>query len=255
MIVSFGSKSHFEFSLEHSPEMRPKGYDALMRRGILFVLSGASGVGKGSMLRYVLNLEGAKMHFSVSWTTRSARSGEQDGLDYYFKTRAEFETELHDPNGGGFLEHAEFVGNFYGTPRRAVNEKLEAGIDVMLDVERIGALSVRQLMPEAVLVQVVPPNLSELRQRLLLRGTDDLDAIGRRLKRAVEDIGFAREFDYVIVNNTLMEAVDKLTSIIHAERMRSSRTPQSWLEQAVSKDPDLELRLDRLEAEIRRNGH
>lgn len=233
----------------------PKGYDDTMRRGILFVLSGASGVGKGSMLQSVLIQEGAKMHFSVSWTTRAARAGEQDGLDYFFKTRAEFETELHDPNGGGFLEHAEFVGNLYGTPRRAVNEKLEAGRDVMLDVERIGALSVRHLMPEAVLVQVVPPNLSELRQRLLLRGTDDLDVIERRLKRAVEDISFARAFDYVIVNNILMEAKDKLTSIIHAERMRSSRTPQSWLDQAISKDMDLELRLNRLEAEIRRNGH
>jgi guanylate kinase len=235
--------------------LNSKGYDALMRRGILFVLSGASGVGKGSMLRYVLNLEGAKLHFSISWTTRSARTNEQSGQDYYFKTREEFETELHDPNGGGFLEHAEFVGNLYGTPRRAVNEKLEAGIDVMLDVERMGALSVRRLMPEAVLVQVVPPSLSELRQRLLLRGTDDLDVIERRLARAVEDIGFAREFDYVIVNNTLMEAVDKLTSIIHAERLRSNHTPQSWLDQAVSKDPELEVKLDRLEAEIRRNGH
>lgn len=219
------------------------------------MLSGASGVGKGSMLTAVLNDEGAKMHFSVSWTTRNARVDEQNGLDYYFKTREEFETELHDPNGGGFLEHAEFVGNLYGTPRRAVVEKLEAGIDVMLDVERIGALNVRKLMPEAVLVQVVPPNMSELRQRLLLRGTDALDAIGRRLKRAVEDIGFAREFDYVIVNNTLMDARNKLSAIIHAERMRSSRTPQSWLDQAVSKDLELELKLDRLEAQIRRNGH
>jgi guanylate kinase len=240
--------SHFELdSTKYSHELNLKGYDSLMRRGILFVLSGASGVGKGSMLQSVLIQEGAKMHFSISWTTRTARAGEQHGLDYFFKTREEFETELHDPNGGGFLEHAEFVGNLYGTPRRAVTEKLELGID--------GALCIRQLMPEAVLVQVVPPNLSELRQRLLLRGTDDLDVIERRLKRAVEDISFAREFDYVIVNNILMEAKDKLTSIIHAERMRSSRTPQSWLDQAVSKDPELELRLDRLEAEIRRNGH
>ncbi len=226
-----------------------------MRRGILFVLSGASGVGKGSMLRSVLIQEGAKMHFSVSWTTRSPRPGEENGLDYFFKTREEFETELHDPNGGGFLEHAEFVGNFYGTPRRAVNEKLEAGIDVMLDVERIGALSVRKLMPEAVLVQVVPPSLSELRQRLLLRGTDALEVIEKRLKRAVEDISFAREFDYVIVNSILNEARDKLSTVIHAERMHSSRTPQSWLDQAVSKDPALEVQLDRLETEIRRNGH
>ena len=235
--------------------MHSKGYDNLMRRGILFVLSGASGVGKGSMLQHVLIQEGAKMHFSVSWTTRSARAGEQNGLDYFFKTRTEFETELHDPNGGGFLEHAEFVGNLYGTPRRTVVEKLEAGIDVMLDVERMGALNVRRLMPESVLVQVVPPTLSELRQRLLLRGTDALDVIGRRVDRAVEDIGFAREFDYVIVNNTLIEARDKLSTIIHSERMRSSRTPQSWLDQAVSRDPDLEVKLDRLEAEIRRNGH
>jgi guanylate kinase len=247
--------SHFDFVDQLSPELSCKGYDSPMRRGILFVLSGASGVGKGSMLQHVLNQEGAKLYFSISWTTRSARKDELDGLDYFFKTRKEFETELHDPNGGGFLEHAEFVGNMYGTPRRAVVEKLEAGIDVMLDVERIGALNIRHLMPEAVLVQVVPPNLSELRQRLLLRGTDALEVIGRRLKRAVEDISFAREFDYVIVNNTLLEASNKLSSIIHAERMRSSRTPQSWLDLAVSKDADLEVKLDRLEAQIRRNGH
>lgn len=226
-----------------------------MRRGILFVLSGASGVGKGSMLQGVLNQEIAKMHFSVSWTTRTPREGEKDGLDYFFKSRKEFETELYDHNGGGFLEHAEFVGNLYGTPHRAVREKLEAGIDVMLDVERIGALNIRTLMPEAVLVQVVPPSLSELRQRLLLRGTDAIDVIQKRLKRAVEDISYAREFDYVIVNDIKIEAIDKLTSIIHAERLRSIHTPQTWLDQAISKDPELELRVDRLEAEIRRNGH
>jgi guanylate kinase len=226
-----------------------------MRQGILFVLSGASGVGKGSMLQGVLIQEAAKMHFSISWTTRTPREGEKNGLDYYFKTRQEFETEMHDPNGGGFLEHAQFVENLYGTPRRAVNEKLEAGIDVMLDVERIGAFNVRKLMPEAVLVQVVPPSLSELRQRLLLRGTDSIEVIEKRLKRAVEDISYAKEFDYVIVNDIKIEAIDKLTSIIHAERLRSKHTPQGWLDRAVSKDPELEVRLDRLEAEIRRNGH
>jgi guanylate kinase len=221
-----------------------------MRRGILFVLSGASGVGKGSVLSYVLNTD-ENLYFSVSWTTRGQRKGEVNGKDYFFKTRNEFLQELETT---GFLEHAEFVGNLYGTPRRAIEEQLEAGKDVILDVERIGALNVKRLMPEAVLVQLVPPNLSKLRQRLLKRGTDALDVIGKRLERAKEDMEFYHEFDYVIVNDELNDAVNDLESILRAERLSSRRIVAADFAIHSSQDPSLESELDALEAKIRSSG-
>jgi guanylate kinase len=221
-----------------------------MRRGILFVLSGASGVGKGAVLSYVLSQD-EHLYFSVSWTTRAQRKGEADGKDYHFVTREDFEQEM---KGIGFLEHAEFVGNLYGTPRRAVEKKLEAGIDVMLDVERIGALNVKQLMPDAIMVQLVPPNLSRLRQRLLKRGTDALEVIGRRLVRAKEDMNYFHAFDYVIVNDELGMAVGDLESVIRAERLRSSRIVADAFAIHSSQDAKLEEELDRLESEIRLSG-
>jgi guanylate kinase len=221
-----------------------------MRRGILFVLSGASGVGKGTVLRSVL-LEDDNLYFSVSWTTRGQRKGEENGKDYHFVTREEFE---HEMKGIGFLEHAEFVGNLYGTPRRAVEMKLEAGVDVILDVERIGALNVKSLVSDAVLIQLVPPNLSKLRQRLLKRGTDAIDVIGRRLIRAQEDMNFYREFDYVIVNDDLPTAISDLQSVLRAERLQSSRINPDDFKIHSSTEPKLEAELDRLELEIRRSG-
>ena len=221
-----------------------------MRRGILFVLSGASGVGKGTVLRSVL-LEDENLYFSVSWTTRAQRKGEVDGKDYHFVTREDFEQEM---KGIGFLEHAEFVGNLYGTPRRAVEKKLEAGLDVMLDVERIGALNVKRLVPDAVLIQLVPPNLSKLRQRLLKRGTDALEVIGKRLERAREDMNFYREFDFVIVNDDLSDAIRELQSVVTAERLNSTRIHPDAFAIHSSQDAKLEEELDRLESEIRLSG-
>ena len=221
-----------------------------MRRGILFVLSGASGVGKGTVLRSVL-LEDENLYFSVSWTTRAQRKGELDGKDYHFVTREDFEQEM---KGIGFLEHAEFVGNLYGTPRRAVEKQLEAGMDVMLDVERIGALNVKRLVPDAVLIQLVPPNLSKLRQRLLKRGTDALEVIGKRLERAREDMNFYREFDFVIVNDDLSDAIRELQSVVTAERLNSARIYLDAFAIHSSKDAKLEEELDRLESEIRLSG-
>lgn len=221
-----------------------------MRRGILFVLSGASGVGKGTVLSYVLSQDD-NLYFSVSWTTRGQRKGEIGGKDYFFKTREEFTHELETT---GFLEHAEFVGQLYGTPRRAVEQQLEAGNDVILDVERIGALNVKRLMPEAVLVQLVPPNLSKLRQRLLKRGTDALDVIDRRLTRAKEDMQYYHKFDYVIINDDLATAVDDLSSVLRAERLSTSRIIPSEFEVHSSQDSELELELDNLEQRIRQSG-
>ena len=225
-----------------------------MKRGILFVVSGASGVGKGTILAYVLSQESGRLHFSVSWTTREHRPGETDGKEYFFKTREQFLEELNDPEGGGFLEHAEFVGNFYGTPRRAIEEQLAQGMDVILDVELVGAMNVAKLMPEAVLVLVVPPNLSILRRRLLKRGTDALPVVEKRLKRAVEDMTHYGKFDYVIVNDNLLGAVEDLEAVIRAERLRSSRIDPTAFRKHSSRDARLEPELDRLEDLIRKSG-
>ena len=223
----------------------------MARRGILFVLSGASGVGKGTILSYVLSQE-SNLHFSVSWTTRERRAGEIDAKDYFFKSRTDFETELND--GSGFLEYAEFVGNLYGTPRRAIEERLAAGSDVILDVELVGAINVAKLMPDAVLVLVVPPDLSILRRRLLKRGTDALPVIEKRLKRAVEDMTHYGKFDYVIVNRDLLSAVNDLEAIIHAERLRSSALDPVEFKIHSSRDPKIEADLDRLQELILRSG-
>jgi guanylate kinase len=221
-----------------------------MRRGILFVLSGASGVGKGTVLRSLL-ADDENLYFSVSWTTRKQRDGEVDAKDYHFVTRDEFEQEM---KGIGFLEHAEFVGNLYGTPRRAVEKKLEAGVDVVLDVERFGALNVKKLVPDAVLIQLVPPNLSELRKRLLIRDTDTPEVIAKRLVRAQEDMLFYREFHYIVVNEKVPLAVADLQSIVQAERLKSKRINANDFAIHSTKIPGLEQDLDRLELEKQRSG-
>jgi guanylate kinase len=225
----------------------------LANPGTLFVLSGASGVGKGSMLKWVLAEERKRLWFSVSWTTRSQRPGEVEGVDYFFKTTDGFVAELEDPKGG-FLEHAEFVGHRYGTPRRPIAERLAAGQDVILDIELQGAMQVRALMPEAILILVVPPNLSILRHRLLKRGTEALDVIERRIGRAERDIGRAHEFHYVIVNDTLSTAVDDLQAIIRAERLRASKRSEADLRRFSSTDPEFEPEVKRIEAVIRQSG-
>lgn len=223
------------------------------KRGTLFVLSGASGVGKGSMLQLVL-AQTPDLHFSVSWTTRPPRASEVEGRDYFFKSREEFERELSDPEGAGFLEHAEFVGNLYGTPRRAVESLLAAGHDVILDIELDGAMQVARKLTDAVLILVVPPSLSVLRLRLLRRGTDALPVIRRRLERAVRDMARAPQFHFVIVNGELHSAVDDLAAIVRSQRLRASRIDAADLAVFGGTDPDLEAELDRVEAKIRDSG-
>ena len=145
-------------------------------------------------------------------------------------------------------------GNLYGTPRRPIEEQLAAGMDVICDIELVGALQVRHLIQEAVFILVVPPNLTELRRRLLRRATDTLPVIQKRLTRAVEDMTHYPEFDYVIVNDTLHTAVDDLLAVIRAERLRSSRIDTGDFAAHSSKDIEREPELDRLENEIRKSG-
>ncbi len=191
----------------------------MSRKGILFVMTGASGVGKDTIRQAALpDIE--NLFFSISATTRLARPGEVHGRQYYFYDKATFETMLAE---GGFLEHADYVGDYYGTPAKPVYEALEEGRDVLLELELVGARKVKEKLPEAVMIFIAPPTLIELERRLRGRGTDSEEKIQKRLKRAREEIQAVKEFDYVIVNAMLLDAVQDFKSVLCSEKLRSER--------------------------------
>ena len=183
-------------------------------KGLLLVFSGPSGVGKGTVLKEYL-----KKHphpaFSVSATTRKPRTGEIHGQHYFFLSREEFELLVEN---GGLLEHAQFAGNCYGTPREAVEQNLEKGIDVVLEIEVQGALQVKQKCPDALLVFVMPPSFEELRRRLTDRGTEDGATVERRLANAAREMEAAKHYDYIVVNQTVEDAADQLEQIVCAAK-------------------------------------
>lgn len=191
-------------------------------------MTGASGVGKGTLRE--LWLKSQDVFFSVSKTTRAARPGERPGTDYHFVTEEEFLAELGQ---NGFLEHAEFAGNRYGTPKGPIEAALASGQDVILEIEVLGAMQVRQQSSEAVLIFIMPPSLSELRRRLEGRATENQAQIERRLTRAREEILEAHNFDYVVMNDDLERAVLDMHAIQRAERSRSSRISTEVLKQIV----------------------
>lgn len=195
-----------------SPSSRAAG----PRRGLLLVITGASGVGKGTLRERWL--AGQDVFYSTSWTTREARPGEQDGVDYVFVTPEAF---LEKARVGGFLEHAQFVGNHYGTPVEPIEAALARGQDVVLEIEVEGAMQVQERMgDEAVLVFIMPPSLSELRRRLTGRATETPERIEKRLARARDEITQAHAFRYVVVNDDLDRAVGELHAVQRAERAR-----------------------------------
>lgn len=216
-----------------------------MARGNLFVMTGASGVGKGTIRGRLLEYH--RMYYSISMTTRPPREGERSGVDYYFVTKPDFEAKIGQ---NGFLEHALYVDDYYGTPREPVEAALGRGQDVLLEIEVQGALQVAEAMPEAILVFIIPPSLSELRRRLLVRGTDRLEKIHKRLRRAEEEIRLAKEFKYVLVNDQLDKAVGDFASIIQAERLKYGRMTEA-IERSLSRDPAVEAECDEIE---RRRG-
>ncbi|WP_264775932.1 guanylate kinase [Deinococcus aetherius] len=186
------------------------------RRGLLLVMTGASGVGKGTLRERWL--AGQDVFYSTSWTTREARPGERDGVDYVFVTPEVF---LEKVRRGGFLEHAQFVGNHYGTPVEPIEAALARGQDVVLEIEVEGAMQVRDRMgDEAILVFIMPPSLTELRRRLVSRATETPERIEKRLARARDEITQAHAFRYVIVNDDLDRAVAELHAVQRAERAR-----------------------------------
>ena len=190
----------------------------MSKRGKLFVISGPSGAGKSTVVSRAMQ-ERQDVCFSTSVTTRSPRPGEVDGRDYFFIDRARFdEMVAHDE----LLEHAEYVSNCYGTPRAYVEQRLAEGLNVLLDIEIQGARQVRDKVPEAVKIFVVPPTLEELRRRLEGRGTESAEAIEGRLARARQEYGEATFYDYIIVNDKIDVAAQELAAIITAEHCRAA---------------------------------
>jgi len=184
-----------------------------MEKGKLIVLSGFSGSGKGTVVNELLNRYD-DYAISVSATTRSPRQGEKEGVHYFFKTVEEFEKMIKNDD---FIEHAVFVNNHYGTPKEFVDKKLNEGINVILEIEVVGALKVKEKLPDTIMVYIIPPSASELKNRLVNRGTESIDVINNRLKRAIEEIDFIKSYDYVIINDDLNECVEKINNIIHSE--------------------------------------
>jgi guanylate kinase len=191
-----------------------------MKQGRLIVISGPSGTGKGSIIKKVMERWPAA-EFSISMTTRGKREGEEHGVHYYFATREEFEATIED---GGFLEWADVFGNYYGTPKAPVEKLLAEGADIILDIDIQGAMNVRKAMPGAVLIFILPPSIKELRRRLEHRGTDAQDVIEKRLAKALTEIGTAREYDYVVVNDDLDVAAEQVLSIVQASHLEVDET-------------------------------
>lgn len=192
----------------------------MSERGLLIVFSGPSGVGKGTVRQEIFSTPDHKFEYSVSMTTRAQRPGEVDGKDYFFRSREEFEELIRK---GQMLEYAEYVGNYYGTPLTYVNETLDKGIDVFLEIEVQGALQVKKKVPDAVFIFLTPPDLNELQERLIGRGTDSEEVIAQRIERAREEIALMSEYDYAIVNDEVPLAAERVKRVIEAEHFRVDR--------------------------------
>ena len=192
----------------------------MAERGLLIVFSGPSGVGKGTVRQEIFSTPDHQFEYSVSMTTRPKRPGEVGGVDYFFRTREEFEDLIKK---GQMLEYAEYVGNYYGTPLTYVNETLDKGIDVFLEIEVQGALQVKKKVPDGVFIFLTPPDLDELKDRLVGRGTDSEEVIRQRIERAKEEIALMREYDYAVVNDEVPLAAERVKRIIEVEHFRVDR--------------------------------
>lgn len=188
-------------------------------RGILIVLSGPSGAGKDTVLKKLVKKD-QNIKLSVSVTTRTPRTNEKHGDDYYFISKAEF-IQLLSKNQ--VLEYAEYCGNYYGTPLYQVEEWLERGRDVILEIEVIGGAQIRKKCPEAITVFVLPPSVKELKNRLTYRATETIDAINTRMEEAKKEIKSAKDYDYIVINDSIDNCVDNIYNIIKSEKMKSFR--------------------------------
>ena len=216
------------------------------RQGNLIVISGPSGAGKGTIIGKLFeSYDNAWL--SVSMTSRAVRSNDVPGETYFFVSREEFEERIKN---NVFLEYAMYNGNYYGTPRDKINEKLSEGKDVILEIEIQGALKVKELVPDAIFIFILPPSMKELRKRLVNRGTDSMDKILDRFKTAYKEINEVTKYNYVVINDNVDMAVEKVKSILLSERCRVDRIEEVYLnnmeeelhELLVDKDLDNEIK-------------
>jgi guanylate kinase len=196
-----------------------------MGKGLLFVVSGPSGTGKGTICKALV--EKAAIALSVSMTTRKARPNEVNGKNYYFVTRQEFQDCIDQQ---GFLEYAEVYGNYYGTPKKPVYDLLESGRDVVLEIDIQGAMRIREVSPKAIFIFILPPSMTELRKRITGRGSESQDAIDLRLGEALEEVSYIDKYDYCVVNDEVDKAVEKVIAIMNAEHYRVSEDIYSLIE-------------------------
>lgn len=190
-----------------------------MKKGILTVVSGFSGSGKGTIMKALL-AKYDNYALSISATTRSPRIGEEDGREYFFKTVDEFEQLIQDD---AFIEYARFVDNYYGTPKAYVQEQLDLGRDVILEIEVQGALKIKEKLPDTLLIFVTPPSAEELRRRLIGRGTETMDVIESRLSRANEEAAYMPDYDHILINDDLDVCVEELHRLIQSEKSATER--------------------------------
>lgn len=188
----------------------------MKRRGLLIVVSGPSGVGKGTICKELFK-SSDDIHLSVSVTTRAAREGEVHGKNYFFISKEAFQSMIENDE---LLEYAQVYDNYYGTPKGFVMDQLEQGRDILLEIDIQGALQVKERYPEGVFVFIVPPSMEELRNRIVGRGTETLEAINKRFSSAYDEIDLMSNYDYYIINDTVQKATKRLQCILEAERYR-----------------------------------
>lgn len=199
-----------------------------MNKGLLIVVSAPSGCGKGTILSEVLKDD--RFYYSVSATTRSPRLGEVNGATYHFITKQDFEERIKN---NAMLEYAEYCGNYYGTPKKEIDEMREQGKNVILEIEVQGAMKVREICPDAVFIFVLPPSVAELEHRLKKRATETDDVIAQRVSQARSEIELARKYDYVVVNAALEDAINDFKTVIKAEELKVSNA-QDLIDEVIN---------------------
>jgi len=197
------------------------------KTGQLIVISAPSGAGKGTIIRELIKNDPKNRWLSVSATSRLPREGDKEGETYYFITKEEFEKRIND---GYFLEYTNYAGNYYGTPKEYIKDKINKGFDVILEIEIEGATNIKKLIPEAIFIFIMPPSLKELVRRLKKRGTETNEKIMRRFNVAYKEVNEVAKYNYVVVNDKLEEAVEKVESILRAEKCRVDRIEEVYLD-------------------------
>lgn len=197
-----------------------------MNRGLLLVISGPSGAGKGTVCDAYKNKCGQRVWNSVSMTTRAPRAGEVEGESYFFVTKEEFQEKIQRDE---FLEYAEVYGNYYGTPRLEVEKKLEEGFDVILEIDIQGALNVQENTTEGIFIFILPPSMNELKNRIIGRGSETPESLLTRFKSAYNEINYVSKYNYAITNHTVDQAFQDLLCIVRAEKCRVTRVSNEIL--------------------------